>query len=78
MTSIERGETFLEYTTTLSSPCLGISILQNRRIYVNNFEIIFTGKTVGFCHNSTALHNFHLPLFSQIKKYYSFVMVKLI
>ena len=38
MISTERGETFLEYTTILSSPCLGISILQKRRMYVNNFE----------------------------------------
>ena len=61
MMSTERGETFLEYTTMLSSPCLGISILQNRRMYVNNFEknkqqtniIISTGKTGGFCYNST-------------------------
>ena len=38
MISTERGETFLEITTLLSSTSLGISILQNRRIYVDSFE----------------------------------------
>ena len=69
----ERGETFLEYITTLiSSPCLGISILQNSRIYVNSFEKknrISAGETVNFHYNSKAFNYFNLKLFLQVKMF---------